>query len=143
MGLEYRLHCSDGSGAVSGREVAEAMGADPGSVIKTLVARGGSGRHYAFLVPSSGRLDLRKAACSVGEDSVDLVPSEDLLRITGYVHGGCSPVGSRTPLTTVMDSSAAGRGTLIIGGGRVGLQIEIRADVLEKAVGMTVADLLL
>ena len=94
-GIEYRTHDYTTSGAVAGDEVAASLGEDPDAVFKTLVTSGRSGEHYVFMVPVSGELNLKKAAKSVGEKNVEMIKSRELLPLTGYVHGGCSPIGMK------------------------------------------------
>lgn len=139
-GVAYAVHDYSATGAVSGTEVAAALGEDPDDAFKTLVVRGVSDRLYVFVVPVSRELDMKKAAASVGEKSVEMIKSKELLPTTGYVHGGCSPLGMRKQLRTVVDSSAAGRGRFFFSGGRVGLQIEVDFADLPKVLDFRLAD---
>ena len=132
--IEYRVHSYIGSGAVSGLEVAEVLGEDPDLVFKTLVTVGSSRNHYVFVIPVSKELDLKKAAKCVGEKSVAMVNSKELLPLTGYVHGGCSPVGMKKQFVTVLDASAETLPTVTVSGGKIGLQIELSPEDLRKAV---------
>ena len=132
---------SDGPVAVSAREVAELLGKSPEMTFKTLVTAGKSREHYVFVVPGSGELDLRKAARAAGEKSIEMIPSRELLPLTGYVHGGCSPVGMKKTFKTVIDVSAENYDTIVISAGRVGLHMEISLDELRKVIQFTTADI--
>lgn len=138
--LPYTAHCYLDSGAVSGEEVAAALGEDPARVFKTLVTTGRSGMHYVFLVPVLRELDLRKAAAAVGEKSVAMLPQRELLPLTGYVHGGCSPIGMKKSFMTVVHRSAADAPTLFCSAGRIGYQIELTLETLHEAVRFKLAD---
>ena len=125
-----------GEGTLSGKEVADYFGEDPGRVFKTLVTVGKSGKNYVFVVPCAKELDLKKAAAAVGEKSVEMIRSKDLLPLTGYVHGGCSPIGMKKYFRTVFDSSAADYETVMFSGGKIGLQIEMSVANLEKVISV-------
>lgn len=139
--LAFQTHDYTDSGAVSGLEVAQALGQEPQRMFKTLVTEGRSGAHYVFLVPVAGELDLKKAAAAVGEKSVAMIKSKDLLPLTGYIHGGCSPVGMKKFFPTVIDQSAAQFDTIFFSGGRIGLQIETSLTELEKVIRFRLADI--
>lgn len=138
--LEYRVHSYEG-GALSGTEVARALGQDAACVFKTLVTVGRSGGHYVFMVPVAQELDLRKAAAAVGEKSVAMLPQKELLPLTGYVHGGCSPIGMKKQFPTVIDASAAGCERLFFSAGKIGLQIETAPQSLEQVVPLEYRDI--
>ncbi len=139
--LAFQTHDYTDSGAVSGLEVAQALGQEPQRMFKTLVTEGRSGAHYVFLVPVAGELDLKKAASVVEEKSVAMIKSKDLLPLTGYIHGGCSPVGMKKFFPTVIDQSAAQFDTIFFSGGRIGLQIETSLTELEKVIRFRLADI--
>ena len=139
--LTFQTHDYTDSGAVSGLEVAQALGQEPQRMFKTLVTEGRSGAHYVFLVPVAGELDLKKAASVVGEKSVAMIRSKDLLPLTGYIHGGCSPVGMKKLFPTVIDRSAESFDTIFFSGGRIGLQIEMSLAELEKVIRFRLADI--
>lgn len=139
--LAFQTHDYTDSGAVSGLEVAQALGQEPQQMFKTLVTEGRSGAHYVFLVPVAGELGLKKAASAVGEKSVAMIKSKDLLPLTGYIHGGCSPVGMKKFFPTVIDQSAAQFDTIFFSGGRIGLQIETSLTELEKVIRFRLADI--
>jgi len=107
--LPYTPHDYLASGAVSGVEVAAALGEPPERVFKTLVTTGASGGHYVFVIPVAEELDLKKAAKAVGEKSIAMLPQKELLPLTGYIHGGCSPIGMKKPFPPALHESAAGR----------------------------------
>ncbi|MCD7775015.1 MAG: Cys-tRNA(Pro) deacylase [Clostridiales bacterium] len=141
MKISYKEHYYTDSGAVSGAEVAAALNEDPDKLFKTLVATGKSGSHYVFMVPVSSELDLKKAAAAVGEKSVEMLKSKDLLPLTGYVHGGCSPIGMKKFFTTVVNISAKECGTIFCSGGKIGFQIEITPEDLAKVIKFEYADI--
>ena len=137
----YTLHSYTG-GALSGVEIATAFHQPVERVFKTLVTVAKSGTHYVFMVPVAEELDLKKAAAIVGEKSVSMIPQKELLPLTGYIHGGCSPIGMKKPFATVVHISATELETLYFSAGRVGLQIETTPAVLEKAVKLRFADII-
>ncbi len=133
-GLSYRHYCYLDSGAVNGLEVAAATGQDPARVYKTLVTRGRSGANYVFVIPVGRELDLKKAAAAVGEKAVEMVKSKELLPLTGYIHGGCSPIGMKKPFPTVLDDSALGWDSIVFSAGKIGYQVDMAPGDL---IGMT------
>ncbi len=139
--LPYRSHDYTDSGAVSGPEVAAALGEDPEKVFKTLVTTGKSGQHYVFVLPVCRELDLKKAAAAVKEKSVAMLPQKELLPLTGYIHGGCSPIGMKKLFPTVLHESALSLETICVSGGRIGLQVELAPEDLGKLVPFTSADI--
>ena len=139
--LPFEAHDYTSSGAVSGPEVAAALGEDPEKVFKTLVTVGKSGQHYVFVVPVCRELDLKKAAAAVKEKNVAMIPQKELLPLTGYIHGGCSPIGMKKLFPTVLHSSAGDLDTLCVSGGRIGLQVELTPEALGKLAPYTLADI--
>lgn len=131
----------EGEVAPSGVEVAHILGLDQDRVFKTLVTQGKSGEHYVFMIPVAEELDLKKAASAVGEKSVAMIKSKELLPCTGYVHGGCSPLGMKKQFTTTIDETAQLFETIMFSGGRVGYQIEMAPEDLEKMIPLTYVDL--
>ena len=117
------------------------MGQDPARVFKTLVARGASGGYYVFDIPVAESLDLKKAAKAVGEKSIAMLPQKELLPLTGYVHGGCSPVGMKKQFPTVLHASAEALETIIVSAGRIGYQVEVDPKALAALVRAKFADL--
>ncbi len=139
--ISYKSRFYENTGAVSGMEVAEVLGQDPSEVFKTLVTVGTSGNYYVFIVPVSRELNLKKAASFVGKKSVSMIKSKELLPLTGYIHGGCSPVGMKKLFRTVMDSSAKEKNTVMVSGGKIGCQIEISPADLAKVVPFDFSDI--
>lgn len=128
--------------AVDGVTVAKSMGFDPASVFKTLVARGAKGQFYVFDVPVAENLDLKKAAKAVGEKSIEMLHQKELLPLTGYVHGGCSPVGMKKLFPTVIDASAENLETMIVSAGKIGYQVELAPHDLAALVRAKFADII-
>lgn len=140
--IAFKEYCHELPAEKSGAEIAHAMGQPAEQVFKTLVTVSPrSGRNYVFMVPVEKELDLKKAAKAAGEKSVEMIKAKELLPLTGYVHGGCSPVGMKKPFPTFIDLSAEGFETIFCSGGRVGLQIEISLDDLRRIVAVTAADI--
>lgn len=127
--------------ALSGTEVATLLGEDPNKVFKTLVTQGKSGNYFVFMIPVAEELDLKKAAGAVGEKAIQMIKSKELLPLTGYVHGGCSPIGMKKLFTTTIDETAQLFDTIMFSGGRIGLQVEMSPAALESIVPVTYADL--
>lgn len=125
----------------TGTQLAEILGEDPDRVFKTLVTQGKSGEHYVFMIPVACELDLKKAATVVGEKSIAMIKAKELLPLTGYVHGGCSPLGMKKAFPTAIDETAALYDTICFSAGRVGHQIEMSPNDLAKLIDMTFADL--
>lgn len=134
-GFDFDVHTFDCDGARSGIEVARILGEDPDRVFKTLVTQAKSGEHYVFMIPVALELDLKRAASSVGEKAVHMIPSRDLLPLTGYVHGGCSPIGMKKPFVTTIDETAQLFDTIYFSAGRIGAQIEMDPDDLVTMIG--------
>ena len=125
----------------TGTQLAEILGEYPDQVFKTLVTQGKSGEHYVFMIPVACELDLKKAATVVGEKSVAMIKAKELLPLTGYVHGGCSPLGMKKTFRTTIDETAALYDTICFSAGRVGHQIEMSPNDLAKLIDLTFADL--
>ena len=140
-GLPHTLHSYDDSSAISGVEVAAQLGEDPDHVFKTLVTQGKSGEHFVFMIPVAQELDLKKAAKACGEKSVAMIKSRDLLPTTGYIHGGCSPIGMKKPFPTYCDETCVLFDTIIFSGGRIGTQIEMSFDDLCQLMDVEPVDL--
>lgn len=138
--IKYKSYCYLDSGAVSGPEVAAVLGQDCSQVFKTLVTVGKSGANYVFVIPVCRELDLKKAAACVGEKKLDMLKSKELLGLTGYVHGGCSPIGMKKAFCTVVDESAGSLDTMIFSAGKIGYQVELPLSDLQKVVRLTLAD---
>ena len=124
--------------AVDGVTVAESMGQDPARVFKTLVTRGASGGYYVFDIPVAETLDLKKAAKAVGEKSIAMIHQKELLPLTGYVHGGCSPVGMKKPFPTTFHKTALDADTITVSAGKIGYQVELSpGDLIALVHGQT------
>lgn len=129
------------TGAISGMEVAKALDENPNLTFKTLVTVGKTNNHYVFLVPVNKELDLKKAAKAVNEKNIEMVKSKELLALTGYIHGGCSPVGMKKSFKTVIDSSARNYDKIIFSGGKIGYQVETTLDELKKVINFDLKDI--
>ena len=139
--IEYKVHTYIDSDAISGMNVARYLNEDENRVFKTLVTVGKSNNHYVFLVPVNKELDLKKASLLVGEKSISMVKSKDLLGLTGYIHGGCSPLGMKKKFATVIDSSAKKYDTIIFSGGKIGYQVELLTSSLDKVLDFKFGDI--
>ena len=139
--IKYLSYEYDNSRAMSGDEIAEILGKDPATVFKTLVTVGKSGNHYVFDVPVLCELDLKKAAAAVGEKSVEMIRQAELLPLTGYIHGGCSPIGMKKFFRTTFDASAKNFETICFSAGRIGRQVELSPDDLAKVIRFGYADI--
>ena len=140
-GAAYIPHSYESGKAISAVDVAKALGREPGRIFKTLVTIGRSGQYYVFIIPGPKELDLRKAAAAVHEKSVEMIPSKTLLPLTGYIHGGCCPLGMKKTFPTTIDMSASEWDTIIISAGKIGLQTELSLDELQKALKFSLGDL--
>ena len=127
--------------AVDGVTVAEMLGQDPECVFKTLVARGASKGIYVFCIPVADSLDLKKAAKAVGEKSIEMIAVKEINSLTGYVRGGCSPVGMKKQYPTVFHETAEIVDTIMVSAGKIGYQVELAPDALMELVGAATADL--
>ena len=139
--IPYTAHTYDPEAGLDGVSVARQLGQDPACVFKTLVVRGASGGLYVFDVPVAESLDLKKAARAVGEKSVAMIHQKELLPLTGYVHGGCSPVGMKKQYPTVFDETAEIIDTIMVSAGKIGFQVELEPAALIELVNGTTADL--
>ena len=140
--IDYTPHEYDcGDGAIDGVSVAKKTGQDPDRVFKTLVTQGASKAFYVFVIPVAAELDLKKAAKSVGEKSVAMLHVADLLKTTGYIRGGCSPVGMKKQFVTRVDETAEQYDTVMVSGGKQGLQVELAPADLLRAAQAETADL--
>jgi len=141
--IKYKEHTYTDTDAVSGVEVAEVLNQEPGRVFKTLVTQGKSKNYYVFMIPVAEELDLKKAAKAVGEKSIEMIKSKELLPLTGYIHGGCSTlVRKKNFFTTTTQNPAADYETIFFSGGRIGFQIELAFSDLQKAIKIQTADII-
>ena len=132
--IEYEVKEIEDAEGLSGSQMALKAGEDPEEVYKTLVTVGAKGAHYVFVVPVEKELDLKKAAKTVGEKSISMIHQKELLPLTGYIHGGCSPVGMKKFFRTVFDKSALSHERIYFSGGKVGVQVRIRTVDISKAI---------
>ncbi|SFQ06641.1 Cys-tRNA(Pro)/Cys-tRNA(Cys) deacylase [Lachnospiraceae bacterium XBB1006] len=139
--IAYGSYDYTNSGAVSGVDVAKALGQNPKQVFKTLVTIGKSGQHYVFVIPVEGELNLKKAAHAVGEKKIEMIKQKELLPLTGYVHGGCSPIGMKKAFQTVMDESCKTFETVIVSAGKIGYQVQLEPEKIATFVPFSIADL--
>ena len=140
--LPYTAHTYDPAGPIDGVSVAQTLGQLPERVFKTLVTKGASGAYYVFDIPVAENLDLKKAAKAVGEKSVAMLPQKELLPLTGYVHGGCSPVGMKKQFPTVFHETALLYDTVCVSAGKIGFQVECRPDDLLALLRADTADVI-
>ena len=139
--VNYKHYTYAETDAVSGIEVATVLKQNPLQVFKTLVTVAKSGQHYVFLIPVEKELDLKKAAHAVNEKSVEMLKSKDLLSLTGYIHGGCSPIGMKKFFKTTIDCSAQNFDTIIFSAGKIGYQVEMSLDELKKVIKFELKEL--
>lgn len=138
--VKYQPHSYADTEAISGIEVAEVLGQDVSQVFKTLVIVGSTKRNYVFVIPVNKELDLKKAASAVREKKIEMIKTKELLPLTGYVHGGCSPVGMKKLFKTVVDETAAGQETIMFSAGKIGYQVEVSPADLKKVIEYEFAD---
>ena len=139
--IEYKSHYYYDTDAISGIEVAEVLNENPKQVFKTLVTVGQSKNHYVFIIPVEKELDLKKAARSVNEKNVEMIKSKELLGLTGYIHGGCSPIGMKKQFITVIDKTANDFDTIIFSAGKIGYQVELSINDLSKVINIKTEEL--
>lgn len=139
--IEYIIHDYTESGAIAGEDVAKTLGENPDEVFKTLVTMGKTRQYYVFLVPVCKELNLKKAAKAVGEKSIEMIKSKELLPLTGYIHGGCSPIGMKKVFPTTVDISAKNSDKIFFSAGKIGLQVEINLSDLEKVIKVNFGDI--
>ena len=140
--LPFKTHSYADTDALSGVEVAAVLGQDVSCVFKTLVTEGKTKANYVFVIPVAEELDLKKAAKAVGEKSIEMIKSKELLPLTGYIHGGCSPIGMKKFFTTTVHETAADKDTIFFSAGKIGYQIEMAPGDLEKMIRLQYADLI-
>ncbi len=139
--IEYASHSYEPDATMSGEEIAQILGEDAEKVFKTLVTQGKSGSFYVFVIPVRQELDLKKAAKAAGEKSIAMIRQKDLLPLTGYVHGGCSPVGMKKQFPTFVHETAEDYDRMFVSAGKVGFQVELSPEDLRGVVGFTYADI--
>ena len=139
-GIAYTPHWYDPE-ETKGTDIAVTLGESVECVFKTLVTEGPGREHYVFVIPVAETLDLKKAARAVGVKNIAMIPQKELLPLTGYVHGGCSPVGMKKPFPTFIDETALLCERFYCSAGRVGAQVEVSAEALAEYIGAEFADL--
>ena len=140
--IKFQSHHLELTEAVSGVEMAAMLGQNPSQVFKTLVTVGKTKTNYVFVIPVNEELDLTKAAKCVGEKSIEMIKSKELLPLTGYIHGGCSPIGMKKFFRTTIHSTAENFETILFSAGKIGYQVEMPLASLQKAVRVSVADII-
>ncbi len=138
---EYKLYNYEKTGAVNGAEIARILNEDPKRVFKTLVTVGKSKTHYVFVIPVEAELDLKKAAAVVGEKKIEMIPQKELLPLTGYIHGGCSPIGMKKFFRTVFHKSASEFESIFFSAGKVGFQVEVKVCDIKNLIRFEFADI--
>ena len=138
--ISYESHTSEQDATLTGAEIAAILGEETARVFKTLVTQGKSGAYYVFVVPVEAELDLKKAAKAAGEKSIAMIKQKDLLPLTGYVHGGCSPIGMKKQFPTFIHETATGYDKVFVSAGKVGYQIELSPVDLISVTGCKPAD---
>ena len=138
--IPYVSHFYEEDASLSGVEVARLLGEDIDKVFKTLVTEAAGRKYYVFMIPVERELNLKKAARAVGEKKLEMLKARELLPLTGYVHGGCSPIGMKKAFVTVIDESAAAQETLCFSAGKIGYQVETAPENLKKIIRFTYAD---
>lgn len=141
-GIPHREILYDSDGFMDGVSIAAKLGEPPERTFKTLVTLGRSGNHFVFVIPVAEELDLKKAAAAVGEKSVEMIPVKEITPVTGYVRGGCSPLGMKKQFRTVLHQSALKHETILFSGGRLGAQIEMDPRYLPKLIDAAFADII-
>lgn len=139
--VPYEMYTYADTEAISGVEVAAVLGQNPNQVFKTLVTVGASKKNYVFVIPVCAELNLKKAAKAVGEKSIEMIKSKELLPLTGYIHGGCSPIGMKKFFTTTIDESAKDWDTIIFSAGKIGYQVEVSLENLSKVIRYELKDI--
>ena len=140
--IAYQSHAYEPDATLTGEQIAGILGEDPAKVFKTLVTQGKSGTYYVFVVPVQGELDLKKAAKASGEKAISMIKQKDLLPLTGYVHGGCSPIGMKKQFPTFLPETATQFEKMFVSAGKVGYQIELAPNDLIAIARCKVADII-
>jgi Cys-tRNA(Pro)/Cys-tRNA(Cys) deacylase len=141
--IEYKIITyANKDGKIDGISVANKIGKDPKSVFKTLVAQGNSNAIYVFIIPVTEELDLKKAAKACGEKKVEMIHVKDITKHTGYIRGGCSPIGMKKDYPTFIDESALNLDTMVVSGGKIGVQIELNVEDLKNTTKASINELI-
>ena len=139
--IDYKSYSYDPNNGLSGNDVAKSLNQNENQVFKTLVTVGKSKEHYVFVIPVNKELNLKKAAKSVSEKSISMIKEKELLPLTGYIHGGCSPIGMKKFFTTVINETAKDFETIIFSAGKVGYQVEVNIEDLKKVIKFKLDDI--
>jgi len=139
--VKYESYSYIHTDAISGEEVAVVLNQNPAQVFKTLVTVGNSRNNYVFLVPVNRELNLKKAAKAVNEKNIEMIKSKELLSLTGYIHGGCSPIGMKKFFKTIIDKSAENFDSIIFSAGKIGYQVEVELTVLKNVINFMLEDI--
>lgn len=141
--IQYEMHTYEaGDGKIDGVSVAEKVGRDPAIVYKTLVAQGTSKQVYVYVIPVAEELDLKKAASVAKEKKIEMIAVKDIQKLTGYIRGGCSPVGMTKKYPTFIEVAAETHDTIIVSGGKIGTQIELKPALLAEVTGADFVELI-
>lgn len=141
--IEYTSHIYAADASLTGEEIARILGEDAEKVFKTLVTQGKTSSYYVFVIPVGEELDLKKAAYVAGEKSIAMIKQKELLTLTGYVHGGCSPIGMKKQFKTFIHSTVSEYEHIYVSAGKVGYQIELKSDDLINIASCTLADVVI
>ncbi len=139
--IKYTPHFYLDMPSTNGIEIANILKEDPNKVFKTLVTESGNKKYYVFMVPVAKELDLKKAANAVSEKKINMLKAKDLLPLTGYVHGGCSPIGMKKLFPTIIDKSVENFNNIFFSGGKIGYQVEMAFADLEKLIDIKIHDI--
>lgn len=142
MKIPFETHTYECDEFIDGIQIADMLGLPHDKVFKTLVTVGASKNYFVFVIPIAEELDMKKAARSVGEKNVAMIPVKDINQVTGYIRGGCTAIGMKKQYVTRVAEEAILQDTIIVSGGRLGMQIELKPDELMQAAGAEYADLL-
>ena len=140
--INYQKYTYENGETMTGLDIATLLNQDPNQVFKTLVTFGSKTKsYYVFVIPVNGELDLKAAAKAVGEKSIEMIKQKDLLPLTGYMHGGCSPIGMKKQFTTVVHNTAETMGNILFSGGKIGMQVELKTEDFKKIINIKFADI--
>lgn len=139
--VKYKMHEYESDRNLTGNDIAKLLNINPEHVFKTLVTQGKTGNHYVFVLPVTHSLNLKKAANSVGEKNIEMLKDKDLLALTGYVHGGCSPIGMKKFFKTTFDHHAIGLNPIFISAGKLGHQIELNIEDIQSVIDIAFDDI--
>lgn len=139
--ISYDVKVLENAESLTGEEIALRLDENPSQAFKTLVTVGKTNNHYVFVIPVAKELDLKKAASTVGEKSIEMIKQKELLPLTGYVHGGCSPIGMKKFFTTTIDSSANDFDSIYFSAGKIGHQVKVAVADIDKIIKVQYADI--